>query len=77
MVLGPCGGALYTHVLIGGLVRADQVGVEPRQAGDGPDGEETHHHLQDGAEQSQRGSDLVQRFCLLKDEVWKCSSFCG
>ena len=42
-----------THILVGGLVGADQVGVEAWEANDGPDGEETHHHLQDGAELSQ------------------------
>ena len=38
--------SIHTHIFIGGLVGADQVGEEPRQTHDGPDGEETHHHLQ-------------------------------
>lgn len=53
---------LCTHVLVGGLVGADQVRVEPRQPDNRPDGEETHHHLQDGAEQSQGQTvDSVQK----------------
>ena len=34
-----------THVFVGGLVGGDQVGVEARQAQDGPDREETYHRL--------------------------------
>ena len=38
--------SISTHVFIGGLVGADQVGMEAREAHYGPDREETHHHLQ-------------------------------
>ena len=36
----------WTHVLIGGLVERDQVGVEAGQTHHWPQGEETHQHLQ-------------------------------
>lgn len=59
---------LYTHILVGGLVGADQVGVEPRQTDDGPDREEAHHQLQNGAEQSQGETSHGTRLC---DELMK------
>lgn len=37
---------VHTHILVGGLVGADQVGMEAWEAHYGPDREETHHHLQ-------------------------------
>lgn len=60
MVRRPQFEASYTYVLVGGLVGADKVGVKPRQTDDGPDGEETHHHLQDGADQESRSSQLFR-----------------
>lgn len=38
-----------THIFIGGLIGADQVSMEAREAHYGPDREETHHHLQHSA----------------------------
>lgn len=38
-----------THIFIGGLVGADQVGVKSWQTYDGPDGEKAHHHFQNSA----------------------------
>ena len=40
------GVCVCTHVLVGGLIGADEVGVEARQAHNGPHREETHQHLQ-------------------------------
>ncbi len=46
-------GKKQTHVLIGGLVEGDQVGVEASQSHHRPEGEKTHHNLQHSAMGSQ------------------------
>lgn len=35
-----------THIFIGGLIGADQVGMEAWETHNGPDREEAHHHFQ-------------------------------
>lgn len=39
-------GAPRTHILVGGLVERDQVGVEASQTHHRPEGEEANHELQ-------------------------------
>lgn len=61
---------VHTHVFIGGLVGADQVGMEAWEAHDGPHREETHHHFQHSDTKKSRNNSAVV-FMQWQMIIWK------